>query len=144
MSDTLTKDFRAWLAIQPAIKSLVGGAVCEAWVNDTDASEYVLFNQTGSLEDIDLDGVGGHVVTNIDVECRAKSLGKADQIATEVKRLVNGFPQSRLVGEQRKWNGRVIQFAQVTDHSKDYEILPVGSFETDQIHALILEVHSDG
>jgi hypothetical protein len=143
MSDTLAKDFCAWLKAQPIIAQTVKGRVCEAFVDDTDGKPYIVFRQSGSSEETDLDGVGGMEVATFDMEVRADRQAEADVIANEVKRLINGFPQSTLEGHERKWNGRGISFATVNDHSKDYEILPVGSFETDSIHALIIEVYAD-
>jgi hypothetical protein len=144
MSSTLAKDFRAWLTSQAIIAQTVKGRVLEDSAPDDDAKPYIVFHQTGAIEETDLDGVGGLEVVNFDLEVRADRQAEADVIANEVKRLINGFPQATLEGHERKWNGRGISFAAITDHSKDYEILPVGSFETDSIHALLIEVYADG
>lgn len=144
MSDTLSKDFRAWLVSQPIIAQTVKGRVCEASVVDTDDKPYIVFIQSGGNSEPDLSGESSLEIATIDLEVRADTQAQADTIANEVKRLVNGFPKANMTGDERKWNGRAISFASVNDHSKDYEVLPVGSFETDSIHALILEVYADG
>lgn len=143
MSSTLAKDFRAWLASQPIIAQTVKGRVLEDSAPDDDAKPYIVFSQSGATEETDLAGEGGMEQVNFDMEVRADRQAEADVIAKEIKRLVNGFPQSDLEGQERKWNGRGISFAAVNDHSKDYEVLPVGSFETDSIHALLIEVYAD-
>lgn len=144
MSDTLAKDFRAWLSVQPIIAQAVSGRVCEAFMDELqeNARPYIVFRQSGDSEETDLDGTGGLATVTLDVEIRAAEQSEADVIATEVKRLVNGFPQTGLI--DRTWNGRHVSFAAVNDHSKDYEVLPVGSFESDSIHALVIEVYADG
>ena len=144
MSDTLAKDFRAWLTTQPIIASLCEGRVCEAFMDELqeNAKPYIVFRMSGETNEVDLSGDGGLANATFDIEVRADGQGEADVIATEVKRLVNGFPQAALT--DKTWNGRSVSFAAINDHSKDYEVLPVGSFETDSIHALIVEVYADG
>jgi hypothetical protein len=143
MSDTVAKDFRAWLSTQPIIAQTVEGRVCEAFVGQVERRPYIVFRQSGDSEETDLDGEGGLATVTLDLEVRAETQAEADVIASEVKRLVNGFPKATMTGD-RTWNGRHVSFAAVNDHSKDYEILPVGSFETDSIHALLIEVYADG
>lgn len=144
MSDTLAKDFRAWLSTQPIIAQMCDGRVCEASMADTDTMPYIVFQQSGFTQDTDLDGSSSLATFTLDLEVRADKPGEADEVANEVRRLINGFPQDTLEGDKRKWNGRSVCFASINDHSKDYEVLPVGSFETDSIHAFIVEVYADG
>ncbi len=137
MSDTISKDFRAWLVTRPEIAQSVDGRVFEDDVPEDD-KPYIVFSQSGQLEDIDLSGEGGLIQTTFDMEVRADTKAEADTIAKALKRHINGFPKAD--EDERTWNGRDISIATVNDHSKDYEVMPVGSFETDAIHALIIEV----
>lgn len=142
--NTLAKDFRAWLSVQPIIASMCDGRVCEAFMDELapNAKPYIVFRQSGEVNETTLDGSGGLANATFDIEVRSDGQAVAENIAIELKRLVNGFPQADL--SDKTWNGRHVSFAAINDHSKDYEILPVGSFQTDSIHALVIEVYADG
>lgn len=146
-NNTVANDLRAWLVQQPAIRTLVEDRVSVSVADEDEEKPYIVFRRSSNNSEKDLAGQTGYEVTTFDLECRADSEALATAVSDTVRSLVDGFPRRDSNGSLTNgdtWNAREIGYCSCNDQSNDYEIIPTGSWETDSIIALIIEVHSYG
>lgn len=142
---SVATDFRTWLLTNTSLTAKVGDRICQLYVQQPKCLPYVMFRRSGRRDDgMDLDGDSGVDVTTLDVEVCGERGHDVDAIADLIRDAANGFPQATLTGSSRKWNGRTIQFVEVSDANDDYEFMPPAADQIERTVALILEVASDG
>lgn len=142
---SVATDFRKWLLSKDAVSQAVGDRICQLYVQTPKELPCVVFRRSARRDDgMDLDGDPGIDATTLDVEVCGLKKHNLEAIADAIRDAANGFPQADLTGDDRKWNGRVIQFVAVNDAADDYDFMPPVSDEVERTIALSIEVLSDG
>jgi hypothetical protein len=132
---SVSEDFVAYLNSQTSITALVGNRICQSPVHVTEQLPYIAFARVGRQQPPDLSGTKDHDRTFLAVECRAATQDKAEDIGDALQTLLHA--------KSFTWNGRRIQGVFVTDQSDDYEFLPPGSNEHEDIIASQVEIISE-
>lgn len=138
---SVATDFRKWLLSKSSITALVRTNICQLAVQHPRSTPYIVFRRMGAYTEKDLDGQGGCDRTTLEVNVCGGQGDDVDGIVDRLKEAVDGYPFSP---SDNTWNGRTIQFAEVTDITDDYEYLPVASDDVIQQAAFFIEVYSDG
>lgn len=132
---SVSTDFVDYLAGQADIAALVGDRICQAPAHVTVSLPYIVFMRSGREQPTDLSGTKDHDRTLLDVEVRAATQDKAEEIGDLL--------QSKLHAKSFTWGARRVQGVFCTDQDNDYVMLPPGSNKHEEIITTRVEIISE-
>lgn len=127
---SIVGDLTTYLRASTAVTAVVATRIHHNVVPQDASRPYIWFRRVSENEELTMDGVGGLVETDIDLECWAATDSAADGLANLAKARLNGvrgaFGTATVGG--------------VFVRSKDDEYLPRGAFEDTGMHVVALGV----